>query len=76
MIDYDHLNAQVLAAHDSGDNATLVRIYQKLGNDELANGHELEGAYFLTQAYVYALEGGLPEQHEIHKTLVALGREE
>ena len=76
MIDYDRLNSKVLAAHDSGDNATLVRIYQKLGNDELANGRELEGAYFLTQAYVYALEGGLPEQHEIHKILVAYGREE
>ncbi len=76
MIDYDRLNAEILAAHDSGDNATLVRIYKKLGDDELDAGRELEGAYFLTQAYVYALEGGLPVRHEIHKTLVAYGREE
>jgi len=74
--DFDRLSTEVLAAQACGDHAQLVQIYGTLGHAELALGHELEGAYFLTQAYVYALEGGLPEQHDIHKTLVAYGREE
>lgn len=75
-MDYDSLNAEVLQAHSAGDNATLVRIYKELGEEELAKGNELEGAFLLTQAYVYALEAGLPDAKEIHKLLTAYGREE
>lgn len=75
-MDYDRLNAEVLQAHSEGDNVTLVKVYKMLGEDELAKGRELEGAFLLTQAYVYALEVGLPDAHEIHKILAACGREE
>lgn len=75
-MDYDRLNAKVLQAHSEKDNAALVKVYKGLGEEELAKGRELEGAFLLTQAYVYALEAGLPEADEIHKILVACGREE
>ena len=76
VTDFERLNAEVLQAHEAGDNATLVRVYKELGNIELAEGRELEGAFLLTQAYVYALEAGMPEAKQIHETLAALGREE
>jgi hypothetical protein len=76
VTDFECLNAEVLKAHEAGDNATLVRVYNELGNTELAEGRELEGAFLLTQAYVYALEADLPEAEEIHAALAALGREE
>lgn len=75
-MDYDRLNAEVLQAHAKGDNAALVQIYKNLGEEELVKGQELEGAFLLTQAYVYALEAGLPIAKEIHKLLAAYGREE
>lgn len=76
MIDFERLNAEVLQAQETGNSAALVKIYKDLGDGELVAGRELEGAYLLTQAYVYALEAGLPIAQEIHKILAALGREE
>jgi hypothetical protein len=75
-MDYDRLNAEVLQAHSERNNAALVKIYKGLGEEELEKGRELEGAFLLTQAYVYALEAGLPDAKEIHTILVACGREE
>ena len=76
MSEFDQLNDQVLNAHQVGDSKTLSDIYHMLGQQELADDHITAGCFLLTQAYVYALEAGDPRVPEIHKILMAHGREE
>lgn len=76
MIDFETLNARVIKAQEAKDNTALVAIYSDVGRKELDAGREEESAFLLTQAYVYALEGGLDEAKEIHGILMSLGREE
>ena len=71
----DELNAAVLAAHKDGDSAKLVGLYSLAGNLMVEFGRVEEGCFFLTQAYVYALELGLPAADSIQATLVSLGRD-
>jgi len=67
------LDAALLAAHAAGDGAALVGLYiQAAGaaRDPAAAG------FFLTQAYVFALEVRHPEAAGLRARLVASGREE
>ena len=66
------LNARLLAAHAAGDTAALVTLYR-------AAAHHTQDAnaagFFLTQAYVYALEIGHPAAADLRADLVSRGRE-
>jgi hypothetical protein len=73
---FSRLNDQVLQAHEQGDHATLVDVYDMLGREELAVNEITSACFLLTQAYVYALESGDPRATEIHKILKSHGREE
>lgn len=67
------LDAALLAAHAAGDGVRLSRLYAE------AAGHaagEDGAAFYLTHAYVFALEQGLGEADALHARLLALGREE
>lgn len=66
------LNATLLAAHAAGDLAALVTHYTRAA--ELAHEAAAEG-FFLTIAYVYALETGHPAAPALHARLKAAGRE-
>nr|WP_323779016.1 hypothetical protein [Amylibacter sp.] len=68
------LNDALLAAHQAKDSETLVRLYRAAGQDALSK-NEVQGCFYLTHAYVFALEAGLPEASELHATLKSLGRE-
>ncbi|MDR6264249.1 hypothetical protein [Roseobacter sp. N2S] len=68
------LNDALLAAHLANDSETLVRLYRAAGQDALSK-NEVQGCFYLTHAYVFALEAGLPEASELHATLKSLGRE-
>jgi hypothetical protein len=68
------LNDALLAAHLAGDNATLVRLYRKAGEAALPKD-EVQGCFYLTHAYVFALEAGMLEAEELRAILVAKGRE-
>ncbi|MEM9850524.1 MAG: hypothetical protein AAF761_00855 [Pseudomonadota bacterium] len=68
----DTLNARLLAAHAAGDARTLVALYRQAGDD--ATDDTARG-FYLTHAYVFALEAGLPEAAVLHARLVAMGRE-
>lgn len=70
--DPQRLNRALLAAHDAGDRAALVGLYARAAR--LADGAEARG-FFLTQAYVFALETGAPEVTPLRAELVAMGRE-
>lgn len=74
--DYEQRNKELLAAHDQRDVDALIRIYKREGEAALAEGKTHEGCFFLTHAYVFALEAGAKEASEIHKILVSYGREE
>lgn len=66
------LHARILAAHAAGDAGTLARLYEKAAREQTG---EDARAFFLTQAYVLALEAGLPSAPDLRRALVALGRE-
>lgn len=66
------LDARLLAAHARNDRRALIGLYTEAAaqaNDETASG------FYLTHAYVFALEAGAPEAAHLHARLVAMGRE-
>ena len=67
------LNRRLLQAHETQDKAALVRLYT-----EAADGAADQDAacFYLTHAYVFALEISDPQAPHLHARLVALGREE
>ncbi|MHA6261618.1 hypothetical protein ACXYMO_00305 [Arenibacterium sp. CAU 1754] len=67
------LNACLLAAHAVDDRRALVHLYTRAAEE--ARDPAAAG-FYLTHAYVYALELGAPEARDLHARLVAQGREE
>ncbi|MGC9370341.1 MAG: hypothetical protein ACP5DX_12440 [Paracoccaceae bacterium] len=67
------LDAALLAAHAAGDRAALVAHYTRAA--EIAGDAAAEG-FFLTHAYIYALEAGHAEAPALHARLKAAGRED
>ncbi len=68
----DRLDARLLHAHDTGARHALPALYAEAAQttqDPRARG------FYLTHAYVYALEAGLPEAEFLRAQLVAEGRE-
>jgi hypothetical protein len=67
------LDAQLLAAHAAGDKAALVALYRQAAD---AAASQDETAFFLTNAYIYALEIGHDQAAALRARLVAMGREQ
>ena len=67
------LDEQLLAAHASQDIPALVQLY--LDAAEIAPNDAARG-FYLTHAYVFALEINHPTKDDIHATLCAYGREQ
>ena len=72
----DTLDRALLAAHAAGDGAALARLYTRAADEAEARGHEARAGFYLTQAYVFALEQGDAAAGALHARLKALGREE
>ena len=66
------LEACLLQAHAAGDTKALVALYAQAA--DLADAEEAE-AFYLTHAYVFALQTGAPQRHALNARLVAMGRE-
>lgn len=64
------LDARLLDAHARDDRAALIMLYAQAAADVPA-----AEAFFLTQAYVYALERGAPQVPALRARLVELGSE-
>ncbi|MBO6604860.1 MULTISPECIES: hypothetical protein [Paracoccaceae] len=65
----DDLDRALLAAHARDDRAALIGLYAKasdMATDRTAR------AFYLTQAYVFALEAGTPEAERLRGGLKAL----
>ena len=66
------LDARLLAAHKAGDRAALATLYREAG-DRAAD--DREARFYLTHAYVFALDAGVPEAETIRRRLVDLKSE-
>ncbi|MFD2856379.1 hypothetical protein [Seohaeicola zhoushanensis] len=67
------LNDRLLAAHEAGDRAALVALYTEAAE---ASADPDAAGFFLTHAYVWALELGHPAVATLRARLRAQGREE
>ncbi|CUK27524.1 hypothetical protein TA5114_03352 [Cognatishimia activa] len=66
------LDRELLDAHSSNDLPSLIRLYTYAA-DQHPSGSEHE-AFYLTHAFVFALEAGAPEAEALNKRLADLGR--
>jgi hypothetical protein len=67
------LDAALERAHAAGDAPSLAALYARAA--EISPGPDA-AAFFLTQAYVWALDAGEPAAADLHARLKAAGREE
>ncbi|MEL6168704.1 MAG: hypothetical protein AAFR35_08425 [Pseudomonadota bacterium] len=67
------LDERILDAHAKGDRSALVGLYLDAAGTVI--GAPAAG-FFLTQAYVFALETGDPRTDAIRERLVSLGAED
>ncbi|MEL6551403.1 MAG: hypothetical protein AAFQ54_14270 [Pseudomonadota bacterium] len=65
------LHTALLAAHDAGDGRGLVALYTEAADREPEMDAEM---FFLTQAYIFALEAGDPRAAGLRARLRAAGR--
>ena len=69
----DDLDQRLLAAHDAGDHIALVELYTQAA--DAARDLDAE-CFYLTHAYVFALEQNHLDYKGLHARLKAHGREE
>ena len=72
----DELNSRILDAWGRSDGVLLAELYADAGNAFIGMDREDEGCFFLTQAYILALENGLGIAATVREELVRRGREE
>lgn len=70
------LDAALIAAHEAADYRRLVTLYAEAAGQAEAADDIDACCFFLTHAYVFALQTGAPEAAELHRRLLARGREE
>jgi len=70
------LDAALLLAHEQNDHEQLVTLYRKAGLSCIDTKNVDAGCFYLTHAYIFALELGSPKARELHQILVSYGREE
>lgn len=66
------LDQRLLAAHDRGDRDALIALYAEAA--DAAAAEDARG-FYLTHAYVYALEAGDRRAPDLHARLKTMGRE-
>ena len=64
------LDAALLAAHAAGDRVALIRLYTDASE---ASDDAQAAAFYLTHAYVFALEAGAAEAPALRARLAAMG---
>ena len=66
------LDQALLDAHARDDRATLITLYQQAAQDAAS---EQARGFFLTQAFIYALECGDRQAETLRQRLAEMGRE-
>ena len=70
------LDAALIAAHQAQDCSALVDLYWDAARAREATGDIDAACFFLTQAYVFALQADDPRAAQLHLRLNRHGREE
>jgi hypothetical protein len=70
------LDKEMLAAHAAADCDRLIQLYEIATDRREAAGDVDAACFYLTYAYVFALELGRDEATNFHKRLKEYGREE
>ncbi|MEM1236309.1 MAG: hypothetical protein AAGI10_05000 [Pseudomonadota bacterium] len=65
------LHEELLAAHVAGDGQKMVELYTTAANQTDDTDEEM---FFLTHAFIFALEAGHPTADELRARLKAQGR--
>jgi hypothetical protein len=76
QLNEDQLEQELLSAHARDDRRALIGLYAQAANirEEV---QDIDAAcFYLTHAYVFALDVGANEALELHARLKARGREE
>ncbi|WP_027256212.1 hypothetical protein [Leisingera aquimarina] len=73
-MDRADLDRALLKAHEDKDSVALVRLYTLAGDRAEEAGNIDAACFYLTHAFVFALEGGLPEAKELNRRLAERGR--
>ena len=69
------LDQDLICAHQTGDTSKLVVLYQQAAEASFARNDHNAGCFYLTHAYIFALESNHPKASVIHAELVRHGRE-
>ncbi len=69
------LDAALLAAHAAGDRGRLIQGYEQAADLAEAAGEVDRACFFLTQAWVFALEAGDARANGLKARLTGHGRE-
>ena len=72
----DELDQALLNAHARGDRASLITLYEQAGTMAGYDGADEAAGFYLTHAYVFALEAGDGRAGELYQRLRAAGKEE
>ena len=70
------LNDALLDAHARCDGAALITLYTDAAQAALVQGQDVAADFYLTHAYVFALERGDDRAAHLHSRLKERGREE
>lgn len=73
-MDRADLDRALLKAHEDKDSEELVRLYTLAGDREEEAGNIDAACFYLTHAFVFALEAGLPQARELNRRLADRGR--
>lgn len=69
------LDARLLKAHAERDQRSLVQLYTQAADDKEKQGDIDATCFFLTQAFIFALESGDANAADLNQRLVNYGRE-
>lgn len=73
-MDLNELDTHLLQAHSDHDVPALIRLYA-LAADQADQRQDHDAAcFYLTHAFVFALEDGAPEADELNRQLYERGR--
>ena len=72
----DNLNDRLLAAHAAQDVAALPRLYKAAAEQAENTGDIHRTCFYLTQAWIFALDAGIPMAGELKERLVTYGRDQ
>ena len=73
-MDEDELDARLIAAHKAGKSSTMAALYREAADMAEAEGDAERAAFFMTHAWIFALEAGDPVAEILDAALKDAGR--